>query len=162
MREKRITENDAVIEEILDETGYGVDAALPVLLRVQGKKGWISGDTIEYLARRLKIQPAYIYGLSTFYAYLRTKLGGRHVIHLCRDSSCEGSGSFEIAKALQKKMKIKIGETTPDGSFTLKWASCIGRCDEGPAMLINEEAYTGLTPKTAVDIISSISRKRKK
>lgn len=162
MREKRITETDAVLEEILAESRCSADAALPILQKVQDKKGWISGDAIEYLARRLKVQPAYIYGLSTFYAFLRIKPEGRHVIHLCRDSSCENMGSFEVAKALEKKLKIKIGETSADRSFTLKWTSCIGRCDEGPAMLINEEAYTGLTPKTAVDIVSSISRKRKK
>ena len=82
----------------------------------------------------------------TFYGFLDEQPIGHFVIRLCRTISCELAGKDTIARQLENDLGITFGETTPDGKFTLQWASCIGMCDQGPALLVNDRVYTRVTP----------------
>jgi NADH:ubiquinone oxidoreductase subunit E len=73
---------------------------------------------------------------------------------LCRTLSCDLKGKQAIAEQLQRELGIGFGETTDDEAFTLEWANCIGLCDQGPAMLVNETAYTHLTPEKVSAIVA--------
>ena len=96
--------------------------------------------------------------VATFYAFLKPETEGRLVFRLCRTLSCELEGKDEVAARLQSDLGIGFGETTPDELFTLEWANCMGLCDQGPAMLVNETVYTALTPEKVGNIVADYRR----
>jgi NADH-quinone oxidoreductase subunit E len=113
---------------------------------------YIPEDAIQEVAEFLKIAPAHIHGVLTFYTMYSTKPRGKYLIRLCESPPCFLRGSESILRHLKKRLQIKIGETTPDGMFTLELSSCLGVCGNAPVMMINEDMYGDLT-ETKVDAI---------
>lgn len=134
---------------------------LPILNEIQHKNGYISEDIVRDLSRKTKIPMSEIYGVITFYSCLTVKPQGKCVIHLCNNPSCYVNGSMDIIKHLEKKLKIKSGQTTKDRKFTLHIGSCIGCCDKGPAMLINGKVKTNLTVKKIDEILKKCKSSKK-
>ncbi|UCD04457.1 MAG: NADH-quinone oxidoreductase subunit NuoE [Candidatus Woesearchaeota archaeon] len=122
------------------------------LRKIQKKHGYVSEDSIKKLSKKTGIPVSIIYGVTTFYAKLHTKPTGKYIIEICDSPSCYLNGSLDIIKYLERKLDIKSGQTTQDKKFSLFIDSCIGCCDEAPAMLINGKPYTKLT-KEKIDKI---------
>src|SRR5208282_177120 len=99
------------------------------------------------------IHPVEVYSVVTFYSFLNTEIQGRFVIRLCRTISCDMAGKDRVARQLENDLGIPFGETTADGKFTLEWANCIGMCDQGPALLVNDVVYPCVTPDKVAEII---------
>jgi NADH-quinone oxidoreductase subunit E len=125
---------------------------LTELRKIQKKDGYISEEAIKKLNKKTGVPLSRIYGVATFYAMLHTRPQGKYVIEICNSPSCYLNGSLNLIKFLEKKLKIKSGQTTKDKKFSLHICSCIGCCDNPPAMLINKKLYTGLT-KDKIDAI---------
>jgi [NiFe] hydrogenase diaphorase moiety large subunit len=134
---------------------YGADrsALMPVLQEVQNKYNSISEFAMQIIADLLDIHPVEVFGVVSFYSFLYDKPHGRFVIRLCRTISCDLAGKERVARQLENDLGIKFGETTPDGRFSLEWANCIGMCDQGPAMLVNDQVFTKVTPEKVHDIL---------
>jgi [NiFe] hydrogenase diaphorase moiety large subunit len=94
----------------------------------------------------------------TFYAFLNEEYHGRFVIRLCRTISCAMAGKEAVARQLKNDLGIDFGQTTPDGRFTLEWANCIGMCDQGPAMLVNDQVFTHVTAEKVHDILAACEK----
>jgi len=99
-----------------------------------------------------------VYGVVSFYSFLDHRPKGKFVIRLCRTLSCDMQGKDRVARQLENDLGIRFGETTPDGKFTLEWANCIGMCDQGPALLVNEQVFTRVTPEKVHDILEGCRR----
>jgi len=130
---------------------------LAELRKIQKKQGYISESAIRKLNKKTGIPLSRIYGVATFYAKLFTKPQGKYVIEICNSPSCYLNGSLNLIKFLEKKLKIKSGQTSKDQKFSLHICSCIGCCDKAPAMLLNGKSYTNLTQEK----IESLLRKCK-
>lgn len=159
------TEFEAVsreIDELLDVHGRGREALIPVLQELRERHNEIGDLAMQVVADRLRIPAVEVQGVATFYSFLGTAPTGCHVIHLCRTLSCDMAGAKEIAEALTKELGIEFGETTKDGQFTLKWANCIGMCDQAPAALADHEALGDLTPERVKEIIAGLGAKTAK
>jgi len=128
---------------------------LPVLQHIQREFRHISPEAIQEDADAFQIHPVEVHGVVSFYSFLTSERKGRFIIRLCQTISCEMMGKRTLARQLQTELGIKFGETTKDGMFTLEYANCLGMCDQGPAMLVNDEIYTRVTPESAVEIIDS-------
>ena len=151
-----ITEHEVLKTEILalrDRFGRDRSALIPILQDVQRRYGRISDFAMQQMADALDIHPVEVYGVATFYAFLTPVPRGRFVFRLCRTVSCDMAGRDRVARQLENDLGIRFGETTPDGMFTLEWASCLGMCDQGPALLVNERVYTGVTPEAVHGIL---------
>jgi NADH:ubiquinone oxidoreductase subunit E len=99
-----------------------------------------------------------VYGVTSFYAFLRQESRGRFVFRLCQTISCDLSGKSRVARQLENDLGIRFGETTADGRFSLEWASCLGMCDQGPALLVNDRIYSQVTPEQVHAIIDECTR----
>jgi [NiFe] hydrogenase diaphorase moiety large subunit len=137
------------------EYGGTREAMMPVLQNLQSKYRHVSDFAMQVVADELGIHPAEVYGVVTFYSFLKSEPQGQFVIRLCRTLSCDFAQKDRVARQLENDLGIKFGETTPDGKFTLEYASCIGMCDQGPAMLVNEKVYTHVTPERVHDILEA-------
>jgi NADH-quinone oxidoreductase subunit E len=136
-------------KEITSEISLAMDkkaAIIDVLRVVQKHRGWVPDEAVEEIALLLDMTPAEVDSVATFYSLIFRKPVGRHVILLCDSMSCWLTGSEEIKNHLMEQLGIVMGETTPDGNFTLLPSACLGLCEEAPAMMIDEKIYTRLTP----------------
>ena len=155
------TERQTLGEEITrlaEKTGGSRSGLLPILQEIQAKYHHISDFAMQEIARLLDIHPVEVYGVVTFYSFLRTETTGRFTIRLCRTVSCHMAGTSRVARQIENELGIAFGETTPDGHFTLEYANCLGLCDQGPALLVNDIAFTEVTPEKVHEIIDGCRR----
>ena len=148
----------AEIDELITHHGSQRNALIPILQSLQNRYHTISDFAMQAVADRLGIHPVEVYGVVTFYAFLNERYHGRFIIRLCRTISCDMAGKKAVARQLCNDLGIEFGQTTPDGRFTLEWANCIGMCDQGPAMLVNDQVFTQVTPEKVHDILASCEK----
>jgi len=152
-----ITEHERLRAEIAElATRFGSDrsALLPIVQEIQRKQRQVSGFAMQVIADTLDIHPVEVYGVVSFYSFLSSEKRGRFVIRLCGTISCELAGKEAIARQLESDLGIRFGETTTDGMFSLEWVSCIGMCDQGPALLVNDQVHTEVTPHEVHEVIT--------
>jgi NADH-quinone oxidoreductase subunit E len=143
--------------------GKQKSALLPLLHIAQEEFGGsLTVDIMDYVASFLKIQPIEVYEVATFYSqYYHSKVG-KYVIEVCHTGPCAICGGEDIAAYIEEKLKIKNGETTADGLFTLKTVECLGACGYAPVMQINTEFYEFLTNEKIDQIIEELTAKTEK
>ncbi len=147
-------QTDDYIKKLAEHYGRREESLLPILEDVYETQHFISEDAMVEIARELDISAAKVYGTATFYSFLETEKCGKYIIRVCKTITCMMHGKNQIIKELEDMLKIKLGETTSDGLFTLKETNCLGQCHIGPAMLINHIPYTELNPGKVRDIIN--------
>jgi len=150
---------DYLIHDLVEKHGRERTSLIPILQGVVEVKNFISDLDMTEIARELDISAAQVFGTATFYSFLDTQPRGKYVIRVCKTITCDMHGRKTIIQALEDMLKIKIGETTPNKKFTLLETNCLGWCHEGPAMLINEKPFSGLTSEKVHDIISEYIHK---
>ena len=139
--------------------GKQKSALLPVLHLAQDSfGGWLSEETMNYVAELLQILPVEVYEVATFYSMYNTKPVGKYMFEVCQTGPCMLMGSDSIIRYIQEKLGIKPGETTTDGLFTLKTVECLGACGYAPMMQLGKHYREHLT-KEKVDAIVEECRK---
>lgn len=141
------------IRALVAKHGRARASLMPILQDVQGRHAVVSDFAMQVIADELGIHPAEVYGVVSFYAFLHHEPKGRFQIRLCQTLSCDLEGKARVARQLENELGIAFGETTPDGRFSLEWASCLGMCDQGPALLVNDRVYTRVTPDRVHEIL---------
>ena len=151
-----VTDHDKLRQElqpIVESHGGKRSALMPMLQKVQMSHSHISPFAMQIIADMLGIHPVEVMGVVSFYSFLNTEPKGRFIIRLCQTISCDMQGKERVARQIETDLGIRFGETTADGKFTLEYASCLGLCDQGPALLVNEKAYTKVSPERVHDIL---------
>lgn len=143
-----------LIVELADKHGRTRESLLPVLQGVIDHEKYLSERSMVEIARELDLPAAEVYGTATFYSFLDHRKMGKYVIRLCKTISCAMKGKNQVLLAIQDMLNINTGQTTPDGRFSLVETNCLGWCHKAPAMVINHEVYTDLTPEKVREIIS--------
>lgn len=151
-----MTERDrltAEIKALAERYGHDRSALIPILQDVKRKYHRINAFAMQLIADELGIHPVEVQSIVSFYAFLGADACGKFVIRLCRTISCDMAGKDRVQRQLENDLGIRFGQTTGDGKFTLEWANCIGLCDQGPAMLVNDRLYTKVTPEIVHTIL---------
>ena len=149
------------VEQIIQRYPQGKQksAVIPVLHLAQEEfGGWLSAETMDYVASVLNLQPIEVYEVATFYSMYNLKPVGRYLFEVCQTGPCMLNGSDNIIKYIFEKLGIKPGETTSDGMFTLKTVECLGACGYAPMMQLGKNYREHLT-KEKVDAIIEECRK---
>lgn len=121
-------------------------AMLPVLHVAQAEfGGWLSPETMDYVADILRVKPIEVFEVASFYTMYNLKPMGKCVLEVCQTSSCWLNGAEDIVKYIEKKLNIKVGETSADGMFSLKVAECLGSCGTAPMMQCGASFHENLT-----------------
>lgn len=147
------------LSEAIEKHGVSRESLLPVLQYVISRERWLKEDVMESVAEAFGMSAAEVYGVATFYSFLDTGPRGRYVVRVCRTISCDMAGKKKIMESLKNELRVKPGETTPDGMFTLLETNCMGWCHQGPAMLINDDVFTELTPEKIIAVIQNYRNK---
>jgi NADH-quinone oxidoreductase subunit E len=134
--------------------GKSKSALLPILHMAQQEfGGWLDVTTMDYVASLLNLQPIEVYEVATFYTMYNLKPVGKYVFEVCQTGPCMLNGSDQIIDYIKQKLNINVGETTPDGMFTLKTAECLGACGYAPMMQMGKIYKEHLTPEKVDQII---------
>ncbi len=129
---------------------------LPVLWIVQDQEGYISEESMKYIATLLHIPYGHILGVVTFYTMLKKKPVGKHHFEICTNISCMLRGSGKILEHIEKRLGITVGETSPDKKWTLSEAECMGSCGTAPMLAIGNEYYENLTLEKIDKLIDNL------
>jgi len=119
-----------------DQKRSAVMAALAI---AQDEKGWLSTETMDFVAGYLDMPPIAVYEVATFYEMYNTEPIGRFKLTICTNLPCALQSASEAAEHLKRKLGIGFGETTPDRMFTLKQGECFGACGDAPVVLVNNK-----------------------
>jgi NADH-quinone oxidoreductase subunit E len=114
-------------------------AVMSALNNAQDEKGWLSTETMDYVAKYLGMPPVQVYEVASFYTMYNLKPTGRYKLTLCTCLPCGLQGALAAADHLREKLGIDFSETTPDGRFTLKEGECMGACAMAPVLLVNNK-----------------------
>ena len=117
--------------------------------------GWLSIETMDYVAEILNIQPIEVYEVATFYTMFNLDPVGKYVFEVCRTGPCMLVGSDQIIEYIENKLDIKVGQTTSDGMFTLKTAECLGACGYAPMLQCGKKYHEHLTKERVDEIINT-------
>jgi NADH-quinone oxidoreductase subunit E len=150
---------ESAVKTAVEKHGKERKNLLPVLQDVKRVKNYLSRGDISDIAAEMGLSSAHVYGVASFYHFLDLEERGQNIIWVCKTISCYMKGSKDILQTLEEALKIKVGETTSDGKFTLLQTNCIGWCHKGPAMLINDQPYTDLTTETVLNVIDEYYKK---
>ncbi len=133
------------IQEEIKQYPYPAVACIDALKIVQHHRGWVSDESVKDIAQLLSISNEEVDGVATFYSRIYRKPVGRNVILICDSVSCMIMEYQSLYEHISKKLGISFGGTTSDGRFTLLPISCLGDCDNAPALMINNDHFNRIT-----------------
>jgi len=153
-------ETDRKIDALLTRYPTRGSALLPALYLVQDEKGWISDESMAYVAGKIGVSPAFVAGVVSFYTMYHRKPVGTHHIQVCRTLSCMLRGGRDVMNRLRQRLAIEPGQVTADGRFSLEWVECLGACDTAPCAQVNDEDVPLLDPARAEALLEKLGKGR--
>ena len=139
--------------------GRQASAVLPLLDLAQRQHGnWVPRAAMDYVADILGMAHIRVYEVATFYSMLNLRPVGRHFFQICTTTPCWLRGSGEVVEACEKRLGIAVGETTPDGQFTLTEVECLGACVNAPIIQVNDDFYEDLDGPSTERLIDALKR----
>lgn len=133
------------IKRIKDLFPHRKSAILPALHEVINDVGYTNPEILKEIADLLDLSPLEVSETASFYTFFPKQGTGKYLIQVCTNLSCSLLGAESLVEYLQEKLKIKVGQTTPDGKFTLTTVECLGSCGTAPVMQINQDYHENLT-----------------
>ncbi|MDX9942444.1 MAG: NAD(P)H-dependent oxidoreductase subunit E [Bacteroidales bacterium] len=156
-----MTRIEEFVKEQAEKHGRERSSLMPILQAVVQSERFLSEEAMVAIATELDLSTADVFGTASFYTFLDTVPRGKNIIRVCKTITCHMKGKDAIIATLEDMLKVKLGETTSDGKFSLLQANCLGWCHKGPVMLVNDEIYPEVTPEKAVEIIREYLKKTK-
>jgi len=137
---------------------YARSALLPALHLAQREHdGWLSDELMAEVAEVMGLPPTEVRSVVSFYTMFNRQPVGKHLVQVCTNLSCSLLGAEHIVEHLKHKLGTEVGETTPDGLFTLLEVECLGSCGTAPMMQINDTYYEGLTVERVDEILAKLA-----
>jgi NADH-quinone oxidoreductase subunit E len=147
-----MTEN---ISALLNSFSKDRKNLIPILQEVQEKERYLSAESISEISNYMGISENDIYSVDSFYSQFRFKKPGEHTIKVCLGTACHVRGGARILNTVERELKIKPGQTTADGKYSLETVACIGACALAPTMVVDSEVHRQMTPQKVVNLFKS-------
>ncbi|AYD39496.1 NAD(P)H-dependent oxidoreductase subunit E [Clostridium fermenticellae] len=144
-----LNELDGFINNLEEKKG----SLISVLHKAQNLFGYLSKDVQGFIANKLDMPVSEVNGVVTFYSYFTEEPNGKYVINVCLGTACFVKGSGEILEEFERRLNIKVGETTPDGIYTIQVLRCVGACGLAPVVTVNDKVYGHFTKKMVDKIL---------
>ncbi len=146
-----------VLDRAIEEFGSDEKSLIAILQAAQESYRYLPKEIFPYLAKKLNITQAKIFGVVTFYENFSMEQKGKYVIKVCDGTACHVRHSIPVLNELKNQLGLKDGQkTTEDLLFTVETVSCLGACGLAPVMMVNETVYSAMTPEKVREVIKSI------
>lgn len=144
----------AELMETIEKNRETKGALIPVLHKVQTLYGYLPEDVLQVVSEELKVPMTEIYGVASFYSIFSLEPKGEHIIRVCLGTACYVKGAQLLIDEISKDLNIEVGQTTPDGKFTLEACRCLGACGLAPVLTVGEKVYGRLVPESIPGILA--------
>lgn len=148
-----MNQTNQMVKDNQDQSNHG--DLIPLLQQIQERAGYLSPESIQEVAHSLRISENDVFGVASFYTQFRFKAPGRHTIKICLGTACHVKSGQKLLEAIERELKIKTGETTPDGLFDIQRVACLGCCALAPVMQIDDHIYGRVTTSRLKRILES-------
>jgi len=149
--------NETKLNEIISHYPVKRSAVLPALYIAQEEHGHVTDEDVRYIAARLDMRVNEVEEVVTFYTMYSRQPIGKYKLQVCRTLSCMLLGAEQITEHIEHKLGVRVGETTPDGRFTLQEVECLGYCDLAPCLQVNFDYHEKVTKDSVDEIIKNLS-----
>src|SRR5579862_3002975 len=130
-------------------------ALLPILHALQEEFGYVDPSATPMIANALNLSHAEVHGVISFYHDFRHAPAGKHVMRICRAESCQAMGCDALIQHVEKRLGVRLGETTPDQSLTIEQVFCLGNCALSSAVMLDGEPYGRVSPNVTDFLMDS-------
>ena len=149
-------------DQVIQETGDEEGAIISILQGIQEEYHYLPREVFPYLARRIGVSEARIYGVATFYENFSLEPKGKYIIKVCDGTACHVRMSIPILDRLRGDLGLSGGKnTTDDLGFTVETVSCLGACGLAPVITVNDKAYVDMTPDKASELLAALREESK-
>jgi len=145
------------LKDVCKKFGYDKSELINVLHAAQGIFGYLPAEVQEIVANELKVNVAHVYGVVTFYTFFSMTPKGKHPISVCMGTACYVRGAEKVLDEFKRLLDLKMGETTPDGKFSIGNLRCVGACGLAPVVRVGDKVYGRVTPEDVKDILAEYS-----
>lgn len=142
------------LEKFIDGLEDKNGCLITVLHKAQNIFGYLPQDVQKFVSKKLNIPICKVNGVVTFYSYFTEKPTGKYVINICMGTACFVKGAGEILAEFEDRLKIKVGETTENGLYSLQVLRCVGACGLAPVVTVNDKIYGHFT----IDMVDQVLR----
>ena len=147
----------ARLDDILQKHDYNATLLIAIMQDIQKVYHYLPEEALCYIARKLKISEAKIYGVATFYENFSLEPKGRYVIKICDGTACHVRKSVPILEEFRNTLGLSKEKTTTDDMlFTVETVSCLGACGLAPTLTVNDEVHPKLTPEKAIELLNEL------
>ncbi|HAS04668.1 MAG TPA: NADH-quinone oxidoreductase subunit NuoE [Dehalococcoidia bacterium] len=143
------------ISSVLNQHSRDRRNLIPILQKVQEKEKYLSPASISEISAYVGISENDVYSVASFYSQFRFTKPGEHTVKVCLGTACHVRGGARVLETVERELKIKPGETTADGKYSLETVACIGACALAPTMVLDNEVQRSMTPQKVVDLLKS-------
>lgn len=150
LQNPKIQEMDEFIEKINAKESDLIE----VLHHAQNSFGYISEELVGHISQKIGVPKSKIFGVVSFYSYFTTEPRGKNVINICMGTACFVRGADKILREFESQLRMKSGETSIDGIFTIDSLRCVGACGLAPVVMVNDKVYGRVEAKDVNKIIS--------
>jgi NADH-quinone oxidoreductase subunit E len=126
---------------------------IPILQEVQAFHGFISEDIVDEIERFTRVPAGEIYGVASFYSQFRFTKPGKHMVQVCLGTACHVRGSDRILELIERQLKVKAGDTTEDGTYSLERTACFGCCALAPVVMVNKDVHGRMSSTKAQKLL---------
>ena len=141
------------LKEICKSFNNEPSELINVLHKSQESFGYLPAEVQEIVARELGLSVAKVYGVVTFYSFFTMIPKGKHPISICTGTACYVRGAEKVLDEFKRVLKISVGETTPDGKFSMSCLRCVGACGPAPVVMVGDKVYGRVSPDGVKDIL---------
>lgn len=142
------------LKEVCSQYNHDKGELINVLHSAQGIFGYLPAEVQEVVAQELNVSVAHVYGVVTFYSFFSMLPKGEHPISICMGTACYVRGAEKVLDEFKRQLKVKVGETTPDGKFSLSCLRCVGACGLAPVVTVGEKVYGRVSPDDVKRILN--------
>ena len=146
------------LQDICKEFNNDKGELINVLHKAQHLFGYLPAEVQEVIAEGLNTSAAHVYGVVTFYSFFTMTPKGEHPISICMGTACYVRGAEKVLDEFKRILSVKVGETTPDGKFSLSCLRCVGACGLAPVVMVGEKVFGRVSPDGVKDIINEYSK----
>lgn len=154
LSDQKIAQLQAICTEFNNDKGELIN----VLHKAQHLFGYLPAEVQEVIAKELKTSVAHVYGVVSFYSFFTMTPKGEHPISICMGTACYVRGAEKVLDEFKRILKVKVGETTADGKFSLSCLRCVGACGLAPVVMVGEKVYGRVAPDGVKDILDEYSK----
>ncbi|MBO7149261.1 MAG: NAD(P)H-dependent oxidoreductase subunit E [Clostridia bacterium] len=150
----------SILDKAIEQFGNEEKSLIAILQTAQEHYRYLPKEIFPYLAKKLSLSEAKIFGVATFYENFSLEQKGKYIIKVCDGTACHVRHSIPILEALRKELGLsEKKKTTDDMLFTVETVACLGACSSAPAITLNGEIYPTMTPESAIALLNSIKEK---